>query len=504
MNRPPIQRSPLHPTAFAVRRRLLVVVCLLIAVACTGELFATSVPGESHVWLSPMPDRLPLVIGTEVGFVPAATLPSAVEAEAKQVDALFEHNRLGKLPIQNGFARTFDAVTVTLDDQTQTTESLAPFAGGMLVSRGGQLVWSTAIEVADAYAVRLHLEEVKLPADAAIFVGDASGRTFGPFGAELQGPDGDIWLPPVWGSTAVVEIQVGEASVRAGESLVFSLKEIVEIFEIGVNTKAWTDCDIDATCTDSGTLSMISDYYNAVAHLWFIDGSYAYICTGGLVNDTVGASWIPYLLTAHHCFSTQAPASSLTAYFDFKTSTCDGTPPFLGSVPQVSGSTLLATNASSDFTFVELSGNPSGTNYYLGWTPDAPAHGTTLHRVSHPDGTAQKYSAGSFNATGGIVCPGKDRPDFHYSSPTTGSTTGGSSGAPVIIDALGGQIVGQLLGTCHYTTWDDCNYGTYNWIDGAFGTTYSSISSWIDPELGLIFSDGFENGGFSEWSSHIP
>ena len=116
---------------------------------------------------------------------------------------------------------------------------------------------------------------------------------------------------------------------------------------------------------------MISDYYDAVAHLWFMVGGGGYICSGGLVNDTVNGSWIPYLLTANHCFSTQASATSLNAYFDYRSSTCNGAAPPLGSVPRVVGSTLLATNPSTDFTFVQLNANPTGDNYNRDAAEDA-------------------------------------------------------------------------------------------------------------------------------------
>lgn len=482
------------------RCRLMVVCTFIQIVLCTGVIRANSIPGESAVWVPPPIDRAPLFIGGEVVVTPLVTLASAQEAETQKYRDLVEYNRKGLLPTQNGFTRSFDVVEVILDGGVEASATAAPFSGGLLMTRGGMLVWSASIEVAHAFALRVHLQEVELPAGAAIFVGDGSGWTEGPFGEEIVGPEGDMWLPAAWGSKVLVEVQVDPASMREGEKLVFSIGEIAEIVDITGETEVWTDCDLDATCVSPASLSVVEDYRNAVAHLWFMVGGSGYICTGGLVNDTVGGTWIPYLLTANHCFSTQSSATSLNAYFDYRSSTCNGSIPPLGSVPVVAGSTLLATDPSSDFTFVQLNSSPSGTNYFLGWTVATPANGTLLHRISHPAGTAQKYSIGSFMASGGIQCNGFPRPDFHYSAPVLGSTTGGSSGGPVIIDAQGGQIVGQLYGTCHYTPWDDCDYPTYNWMDGGFGTTYNSISQWVDPALtDLIFMDGFESGDTSAW-----
>jgi hypothetical protein len=222
------------------------------------------------------------------------------------------------------------------------------------------------------------------------------------------------------------------------------------------------------------------------------------------VADTNPGTTIPYMLTANHCFSSQASATSLIAYFDYRSSVCNGPPPSTASCPKVFGSTLLATSALSDFTFVELTGNPSGDNYYLGWTETAPSHGQEMHRIAHPAGTAQKYSRGTFLAYGGITCGSWPRPHFHYSQAVEGSTTGGSSGSPVIIDASGGQIVGQLKGVCYTAGYDDCNYNTYNWGDGAFGTTFPYISEWLQVEEVPFFEDGFETGDTSGWAAATP
>ncbi len=484
-------------------RRLGVVVALMAAVGWAMASAAVSIPGETHV-SSPSPDaRVPLVIGQGIDQAAVVTLAASSVAESHRLEAMRERNQLGVLPLQNGITRTFDPVTVTLNERAPLSDAPRSFAGGDLVVRNGRVVWSTAVEVVGAYAIRLHLEHAKLPAGTTIFVADHAGGVSDALGTELLTPDGDMWLPPVFGATARLEVQVDHAAITGGDELRFSLGEVAELIDLAADADVWTDCDIDATCVGSGTLSVISDYREAVAHLLFMVGPGAYICSGALVNDAVPGTPIPYLLTANHCFSTQASASSLTSYFDFRSSTCNGSPPSLNSVPHVSGSTLLATNASSDFTFVELSSNPAGTNYYLGWDTAAPTGGTTLHRVSHPAGTAQKYSAGSFNATGGITCTGLPRPNFLYTSAATGSTTGGSSGAPVIKDTGGGQIVGQLYGTCHFTTWDNCSYGTFNWVDGAFATTYSSISAWLGS-ASSIFTDGFESGNTAAWSSTVP
>ena len=84
-------------------------------------------------------------------------------------------------------------------------------------------------------------------------------------------------------------------------------------YELGFNPDkafcSWNDsCIINASC--ASIPSAIQPLRDAVAYMVFNVGSSAYICTGGLLNDA-SSSGTPYFLTANHCLSTQASATSL-------------------------------------------------------------------------------------------------------------------------------------------------------------------------------------------------
>src|SRR6185436_16131421 len=110
---------------------------------------------------------------------------------------------------------------------------------------------------------------------------------------------------------------------------------------------------------------------DAVAGMLFQSGASFYICTGGLVADTVTTSVIPYFLTAHHCISSSGEASSLETYFDYQT-TCSSpncTQTYNNAGDTV-GSTIKATGSTSDYTLVQLASTPvtaDGVATYLGW-----------------------------------------------------------------------------------------------------------------------------------------
>src|SRR6185295_4626748 len=92
-------------------------------------------------------------------------------------------------------------------------------------------------------------------------------------------------------------------------------------------------------------------------------------CTGSLINTTAN-DCRPYVLTANHC---SAGASTVFG-FNFENSACGSGPPPPASTQTVSGATVLANFASSDFTLLQMSSPPpqSFNAYFHGWS-----HSTT-------------------------------------------------------------------------------------------------------------------------------
>src|SRR5690349_2862204 len=87
---------------------------------------------------------------------PRATLRRAEEGALDRLDAMTLRNLSGALPVQNGFARPLPA----------PVRMLAADA----VSSGSSRVWGTRVRVAGAWRLRLHLENVSLPAGTRLWV----------------------------------------------------------------------------------------------------------------------------------------------------------------------------------------------------------------------------------------------------------------------------------------------------------------------------------------------
>jgi hypothetical protein len=403
---------------------------------------------------------------------PMVTLAAARDAVPGEIAAIQEWNEQGNRPAKNGFTRSTGGILAVR--VTPAEVSAKSGLGHAAMSNRGTTVWAGGIRVAGAYRLRIHLQNVVVPPGTRFWVYGDAGNAIA-FGNELIDDRGELYTPSVEGELVHLEMELPAGTLGAS----FDITNVVEL--VGpLTTHDSPTCLIDATCVTSSTLDVIDLYRRAVAHLEYVKDGGSFVCTGGLLNDRDDSSFIPYLLTANHCFSTQTSATSLEAYWDYRTATCAGVFPSMGSSPRSNGSTLLATSPTSDFTFVRMNSVPSG-RVFLGWDTGPLTAGTMLYRISHPfpdsfaDPAPQAYST-TIVTTTSSTCTGKSRPDFIYSTTGDGGTYGGSSGSPVILS--GGITVGQLYGACGPDPSAGCNASNYT-VDGAFAQTYPSVSGYL-------------------------
>ena len=96
-----------------------------------------------------------------------------------------------------------------------------------------------------------------------------------------------------------------------------------------------------------------------VAQLTFVDGGRRFRLHRRAPATRSPETFVPYLLTANHCFSNQAAATSLEAIWHYVRPSCNGPEPNPFGFPRTLGSTLRATGETSDFTLVELDAGSS-------------------------------------------------------------------------------------------------------------------------------------------------
>jgi hypothetical protein len=369
-------------------------------------------------------------------------------------------------------------------------------AGGIAKREAnGRLSWTTAFVSPGARAVRLHLSEAYLPPGSRAFVYTEQGEVHGPYSFEGGlGPEG-FWTHSVAGEQVYLEVQFsGVGGDGALCRLVISqVAHLASTAAASLTPEAAavpedTSCFKDETCMTAADFGPIASVSRAVAALEFFDpaANGFFLCSGALIG-AVGDPSTPYVLTANHCFSTQASATSLQATFNFVNTSCNQQPyPAESTFPSTLGSTLLATGTSSDFTFVRLAQNPPSGAYLLPWTTQdvSTFSGTKLYRLSHPAPSGiplpQFFTRSAVVGSPLGTCAGAPVGNFIYSSQEVGGTTGGSSGS--VITLADGSIVGQLFGKCGTDTSDDCAAANFYLLDGAFRPTYASVAQWLNPQ----------------------
>ncbi len=401
-------------------------------------------------------------------------------------------------------------------------------AGGLALPFGivgetahGTVVWEMALVSAGASGLRLQFTDLDLAPGVELYVYNEDGQVWGPYVG--KGPDGDggLWSPSTFGDVVRIHVRATDASALAASRFTLAglmhlgarvapLQDIIRArYAVGPVPQNMDYCGVSLEdCTQNAMCWISSNAYlakpaQAIAHLQFVRDGGSYICTGAYLSQTGNAPQQPYFMTANHCFSTQASASSLEAYFRFNSGSCPGTCPTRSTVPRVNGATLIATGAAPgapDYTFLRLSGFPSSGAWLLGWDSGLPAEGASLMHMGHPKGAPLTFAYRRIRYNNSSVprSSGVPEPTFIYSalasssSDWTGATEGGSSGGPAMVLASDGiaRFVGQLYGKTHAgTTPDACNPNTTATVDGALRSSFPTIRRYLHDR---IFGSGFE------------
>lgn len=253
----------------------------------------------------------------------------------------------------------------------------------------------------------------------------------------------------------------------------------------GPNFDSAASCNLDATCYPAYQ-SMAK---GAVQYSYIGDDGGAYVCSGSMVN-TRGGSFKPYFLTAHHCIGSAAEARSIAARFFYQTSTCNGSPPSLSSVPTVLGGTYLAgaPTADGDYSFVLLNSVPAGV-WFLGWNTSLDP-GASVVGIHHPRGSYKRISFGTREMDQTVNVAGELAPAGSYYNVkwSSGLTEPGSSGSPLLNPS--GQIVGTLTAGLGAPPGMAACEAPASSAYGRFGNAFSAIKPYLEdtPPSGLTVS----------------
>ncbi|MDR2688419.1 MAG: trypsin-like peptidase domain-containing protein [Azoarcus sp.] len=339
-------------------------------------------------------------------------------------------------------------------------------------SDGGHAA-AIAIASPDAVALRLGIRVFSLPREALIRVyapGDTTATVFtggeivslialNLAAGELSEEAHEWWSPVVEGSETVLEILLPPGIETTTVDI--ALPRISHLF-----AGASTDWDAEGSIeklreTSSCRHNAVRCYAEwdtvsrATAKMVFSDGGGSYLCTGTLLNDADPATDIPYLLTAQHCINTQSQASSLTTYWLYRATTCNGSKKEAELV-RSGGAKLLYQTNNTDTAFLRLNEQPPAEAAYAGWQATLPAKGRALTGVHHPNGDLQKISFSTLqhydecivvDGESGCYMDVASSESNHFTVKwSSGTVEPGSSGSG-IFDTSGKYLVGTLHGS---------------------------------------------------------
>ncbi|MCU0304050.1 MAG: MopE-related protein [Thermoanaerobaculales bacterium] len=384
--------------------------------------------------------------------------------------------------IERGFEEGSQAVPSALlagivKPATLIFNLVSPSHGAFASTADGGLVWTAGVQSSNAAGLRVHFEGFALPPGYELWLYSTGGVARGPYTGRGPNGSGDFWSNTVSGPDAVLQVR-GLGAAALDQIAEFT---VTEVGHVGHGAALKSFCSFNAECIENGecfNVAAVNDAKDAIAHMQYVKRPYIYFCSGGLLNDSA-ASETPYFLTANHCISRDREAATLEAFFQF-TIPCGSTAcPSYNQIssPSTIGSSVLATNRTSDFTLLLLAEPAPAGSAFLGWT-DAPVVDTDadLYRISHPGGAPQAYSRHK-EWVPPVECSSWPRGSWIYSQDQVGATEGGSSGSPVVNGQ--GQVVGQLSGGCGFNVNDNCDNVNNSTVDGAFAAYYTQVAPWL-------------------------
>ena len=308
----------------------------------------------------------------------ALTKPVTVQLSQTERSRIDDTRRAAEQRYLVGVSRTI-GTTVDFSAARSLGKRTAALSLGAARGTGdGGFVWTAAVRVPGATALRLRLTGVDLAPGSALYVFNNAGQAFGPYTGRGPLATGEMHTNTVFGEELRIQLHSSAKAERAPRLTIaevgvmgarfaiprYGVKGVFDASEIGSRTDYASnlcsnnaDCIVNAACQSSSVVSAAKD---AIATMLFQSGASYYICTGGLIADSVTTSVIPYFLTANHCISSSGEASSLETYFDYQT-TCSSpncTQPY-NNAGETVGATLKYASSTSDVSLIQLSSAPT-------------------------------------------------------------------------------------------------------------------------------------------------
>lgn len=336
-------------------------------------------------------------------------------------------------------------------------------------------IWRYRIEAKEAKSLQLIFEKYRVPDGAQLFVYDKNYSIIrGAFTNINITDDLTFTLADFPGEYVVIEYFEPENAEFEGEVVIGGIGQAyIDIYETKSGNADSYNL-IEVNCIEGKEWQ---DQKHSVCKITFNDGTYSYLCTGALINNTKNDGK-PYFLTANHCISSNSMASTVVAWFNYETAGCSTLSIYSGQT--LTGASLKSTGSASDYTLLLLTNTVPVTYkpYFAGWSIANEVTDSTAG-IHHPKGWSKKISIDhdpSFSNTEPIPWEGGSTTAAGTHWGVTfdeGTTYGGSSGSPLFDENK--RIIGQLHGG---SVVDYYGKLSYSWTHPSSAYT---LKSFLDP-----------------------
>jgi PKD repeat protein len=394
-----------------------------------------------------------------------------MELDSVRVQKMLEDDKKFSIDNRDGVVQQFD---INIKETGLKTEI-----------PGEGTIWQYKIESKDAFSLGISFKNYHLPSKAKVFIYDSSRTQLrGAFTQNNNNSGNQLPIAEFPGNNMIIEYFEPLSPEFSGELVLGSVSQAYSSFEsaatsrIGINCPQGDNWKTEKTC---------------VCLMTFNDSRYSYFCTGTLVNN-VKEDDTPYFLTANHCISTVAEASTLITYFNDENSTCSSSD--ASEKQSLAGASFKSGSSYSDFSLLLLNEYPPDeyNPFYAGWdaSGNIPSSGVCIH---HPQGTPKciaidnnpisNYPSSIQWTDGSNKVISTTAANTHWQVQfDQGATEEGSSGSPLFDQNK--RIVGQL----HGGTSSRSLFGKLSLSWNYNASFDKQLAHWLDPDNTTKTLDG--------------
>jgi hypothetical protein len=254
----------------------------------------------------------------------------------------------------------------------------------------------------------------------------------------------EAWTPWSEGETQVVEV----FSPVAPSSDALRIGALVH-FTDSPFAKAALSCTISTTCTSGDAVldAQIAERKKSLARILFTKGGGTFGCSATLIETP--RSPAAYVLTANHCTTSAAEASSVTFFWFYEANGCPASGINPGFVQTAGGAQLVFAAPSVDSTVLLMNQAPPAGTVFAPLNAARLTESTPVVSISHPDADTSRWAEGTVLAVGRT---GELPYDMYLVSFTRGIVQGGSSGSG-LFTRTNGRL--ELAGVLSYVIDDN-------------------------------------------------